>query len=928
MLRLITKKTMLLLLAVMLPASMLVPTISVSAAPPPLENDGYLLAAGDRTSVISQTSGNSTTNNNGTEWYLSPNISMGFAPGGASVELNSADTTEDPSTDALRLSWHMNGTEIRDGWRIGEETGVGSEGMRFIYQANSTPSYYPSGPQSGVDPTTVTNGGWSLCYSGSYVDSVDTTDLFANTCTGDYLMYAATLAPANYFDITVDGASVLQELGDSWAEWPVFSGDTLEMKLYDNDETTLVPWNHFVVYKSVDCNPQDCEPYDSPIDSPSSWDSGFVVNNGEYVVDQEDSFIWLWVYQADDSTGEPVPGTDSIRVKVLPAPVDLTIDECEELQAIDDFESSEYATVTLEGDVDCAGQEFEPLFQNESFQGTIDGNGYTIKNVTINQPEDSSVGLIEHSTRMATISDLNLDNFEIIGSYEVAGLLASADGGLQVENVHGTNIHVYSSYEGYAGGLFGDIDVEDGYDSTIENVSVEGSVTGTGEYSVNIGGLAGMIEAQSTDLVINQVYADVQVSNSTEENTDEQFSDVGGLFGELEADNDYDGGDSATITLTNAYSWGNTAATNSENVGGLVGRVDVELYGGSSITALITIENVYAKGSVSGGGDVGGLFGQFDEVGDAEEPVYVVNNSFAMGAVSELDELPETSVGGLVGFFEENAADVSTFSGNYFDQTRTGQDSCNELVEVTGCSPVNSDGSQADYFINNATSAPLNAWDFEGVWIVNEDVPPTFAPYVLGEDLNGDFISDENQSQISGYTSPITGKTVAIDVGDSCEITTDDIVQESNLDAQDAQYDYQNGLFDFAADCGEEGFTTTVRFFYYDIDSEGLVLRKHNPNTNTFFDINGATLTETTIHGRPVTVATFIITDGGELDMDGEINGEFSDPAGVATSAQQTDDDLATTGVSSLLILVLSTTLVAAIVLVSKTQAPKNKRAA
>lgn len=155
------------------------------------------------------------------------------------------------------------------------------------------------------------------------------------------------------------------------------------------------------------------------------------------------------------------------------------------------------------------------------------------------------------------------------------------------------------------------------------------------------------------------------------------------------------------------------------------------------------------------------------------------------------------------------------------------------------------------------------------------------------DDLNGDNIPDNTQNNVGGYTSSITGKTVAMDVGEDCELTTDDMTEEANLTVQDSDYSYTNGLFDIAGDCGAPGFMTTIKLYYYDVDSDNLVFRKYNPTTQTYAAVNDADITETTIYGHNVTIVTYDLTDGGELDTDGLVNGEFEDPAGLASEIEQ-----------------------------------------
>lgn len=616
----------------------------------------------------------------------------------------------------------------------------------------------------------------------------------------------------------------------------------------------------------------------------------------------------LEYYVVEFGAENDMPIVESTQFTVNVEGPAISVGSCEELQVADDEGGNWYATITLENDIDCEGQTISPLFSEDTFQGTFDGDGHTISNFVIDQPEDSQAGLLSQTEGDVIIRDLNLENVSVTASYEAGALLGGGDGGFTITNVHATNVDVTTTAEGLVGGLIGDIDVEDGFDSLISNVSVTGNVTASGEYSSNVGGLIGMAEAQSSELVIEKSYADVDITNDTVLGEEGIFSDVGGLIGEIEADNDYSGGDTANVVVRDTYAWGNIEAENSENVGGLIGRVDVE-NDGSDITAFTSVQRSYARGSVTGLAEVGGLIGQLDQVSDDEGNSYILENNFAMGRVTELDEDVLTGHGGLVGQFEENSHDVLESEGNYIDEGRTTQDVCNSIISMEGCVVTNIAAEpQSNYFINNTTNAPLNTWDFEDVWVVNEFVPPTFAPYELGEDLNGDQIADVEQPNISGYTNSLTGKRVAIDVGENCELTTDDMMMEANLAVQDPSYEYEHGLWDFEAECQTPGATTTIKLFYYDVLIEGLSVRKFNPNTNTYFTIEGATLSQESINGSSVAVATYQITDGGELDMDGVVDGKIEDPAGIATQASLAGN-LASTGQSTALFIIIASLL-------------------
>lgn len=176
------------------------------------------------------------------------------------------------------------------------------------------------------------------------------------------------------------------------------------------------------------------------------------------------------------------------------------------------------------------------------------------------------------------------------------------------------------------------------------------------------------------------------------------------------------------------------------------------------------------------------------------------------------------------------------------------------------------------------------------------------------EDLNDDGTPDSEQNNVSSFISPITNKPVAIELNEQCDFNEAELVTESSRPAQDVQYDYANGLFNFTADC--EVATTTVRLFHYDVSKDNLVLRKFNPNSNSYYDISNATIEEQTMNDHLVTIATYQITDGGELDMDGKEDGSIADPAGLGSRVSVNDEDLASTGHARITYIITSALLI------------------
>ena len=152
----------------------------------------------------------------------------------------------------------------------------------------------------------------------------------------------------------------------------------------------------------------------------------------------------------------------------------------------------------------------------------------------------------------------------------------------------------------------------------------------------------------------------------------------------------------------------------------------------------------------------------------------------------------------------------------------------------------------------------------------------------LGEDLNGDGDADTDQPHVMSGISPESGTSVALAVtstSGSCTISDFSLKRSAEL-ATDAGYSYPMGLLDFAATCGAAGFTATIKQYYYSPPSGEFVVRKYA--SGAYRDVPGATTSRETIHGQPVLVVTYDVTDGGPLDDDGSANGTIVDPAGPA----------------------------------------------
>ncbi len=165
-------------------------------------------------------------------------------------------------------------------------------------------------------------------------------------------------------------------------------------------------------------------------------------------------------------------------------------------------------------------------------------------------------------------------------------------------------------------------------------------------------------------------------------------------------------------------------------------------------------------------------------------------------------------------------------------------------------------------------------------------------------DQNDDGTADAIQTNVVGLTNTVTEEPAVLEADEDCSVDTAVVQAEATNITQDTDYDYPEGLFSFKLIC-DAGHDATIKLYHYQSQSSQSLLRKYNPNTGDYFTIDDAQFTKTTINDTPVTVVTYQVKDGSERDMDGQVNGEIIDPAGIA-QAEPSASNLAQTGTDSL----------------------------
>ena len=337
------------------------------------------------------------------------------------------------------------------------------------------------------------------------------------------------------------------------------------------------------------------------------------------------------------------------------------------------------------------------------YYGTIDGQGYTIHNLTINQPDVSMVGfLVRQNDDKSQVANLSFANVNIIGG-EYTGVVAG--GGEIIYNCHvlsgtvlGTNfvgglvgdmysegVHMCTnsaeiSGESYIGGIIGR-----SYKSSynISECVNYGSVTAAGDYAGGVSGHTGTVtECENHGNVSGNNYVGGIKGSGGAVNCTNKGNVVG---------NNYVGGISGYGDFKGCINYGDI--TGVSNVGGLTGKFDGSVncpncsnYGnvhgetnvGGCVGFISGQYAQYAKGLINSGNVtgiqyVGGILGTFRNSGSSTTMTFsqCQNSGHVTG---------DNAVGGLIGRLQYKA---SAFSDNTISGTIKGKTNVGNLYGLT-----------------------------------------------------------------------------------------------------------------------------------------------------------------------------------------------------------------------------------------------------
>lgn len=280
----------------------------------------------------------------------------------------------------------------------------------------------------------------------------------------------------------------------------------------------------------------------------------------------------------------------------------------EELIAVGSDSALRAKHFILAADVDLSGRTFSQAVI-PALSGTFDGNGHTIRGVTIRGAD--RLGLWGELLSGALVRDLTLQDVNVAGGEFVRGLVGCNSGSA-------INCYVSGTVSGtirFAGGLVG---LSDG---RMVNCSSECRVDGASY----VGGLAGRV----TNAIVGchstgPVKGNDHIGGLTGENT----GWVSGCFSTSAVNGaaDYVGGLIGTNWTCVVGSWATGAVTGRNNVGGLLGHSDYNS----------RVINCYSTSAVSGADGIGGLAGT---------GIGSVTSCYSAGSVKSAGAY----VGGLIG---------------------------------------------------------------------------------------------------------------------------------------------------------------------------------------------------------------------------------------------------------------------------------------
>ncbi|MBN2790589.1 MAG: T9SS type A sorting domain-containing protein [Candidatus Delongbacteria bacterium] len=377
--------------------------------------------------------------------------------------------------------------------------------------------------------------------------------------------------------------------------------------------------------------------------------------------------------------------------------------------------------------------DYNPFDSTKSFRGNYDGNDFEIKNMFINRPEESDLGLFGSSLD-CIFTNINLNNINITGQGSIGGIVAISYNDIV------TDCTVEGIIEGFGGlGLL--MYFFEGY--YIENCHVKGEIISTG--GTMIGGMGGIYQAQSIKNCTSEVTItsngrfvaglmaetiDIELIKNCSASVNISSNDdfIGGLFSINVQVN-------KNTVVENCFTIGSIQSTGN-NVGGFIAQIGLL----DQSPEFVLIKNCYSSVNVEGNDLVAGFVSEYTGgIPDSTE----IKNCYSYGAVNG-----NSNVGGFIGYIDSISI---PFVYNSYWNTETSTQAYSAAGE----------GRVTSEMIFPYTDNTYMDWDFINIWQDDEKIINNGYPifnWTTGI-MNNEQLTINNNELEQNYPNPFNNET-------------------------------------------------------------------------------------------------------------------------------------------------------------------------
>ena len=362
-----------------------------------------------------------------------------------------------------------------------------------------------------------------------------------------------------------------------------------------------------------------------------------------------------------------------------------------ELQAVQEDVDANYIVVNnIDASVTQEWNNSSGFIPIETFSGELDGQMYSIKNITINRTSMDDVGLIRYLD--GTIQNIRLNTVRVYGNSDIGTIAGTVESGM-ISNADVSGVVKSNNEETFSGTSLGGITGRIEQSGTIGNTSFNGTVNASTSNAVNTGGIAGFSNGSITNSVASGTVSGVEI--------------VGGIVGISDTNG----------MISNVSYTGKVDATGYD-IGGIAGRNDG------------IIKNGTVSASLSGTDIIGGITGYASSTGEISTSRYsgnitatgydiagiagynggIITKSVSKGNISGTE-----IIGGVAGYNSGNITD--TYSGGVVNGNSTiggfAGTNAGNIMNSYSTTVVNGVSTIGGFTSDNSGTVTDSYWDTE-----------------------------------------------------------------------------------------------------------------------------------------------------------------------------------------------------------------------